>query len=202
MEEEEEEEKEEKMEIDDELDDPKVINPYEIEEGEFPPLPAKSDISSNTKPEVEVEAEDETEAATVGTINRAPYHVHSFSSTTYMGSGSSHWVFAPGPMGKDVDTLNHKVKSLAQQMFERANIKYSTLKRLSKMDQYLGELDIDLRSETWGRRELQQSVCTLEDQMQGLMLEDREEKEILKKKIKVVQEEKKQVEQDLRHVVV
>ncbi|GJR97416.1 hypothetical protein Tco_0269590 [Tanacetum coccineum] len=158
-----EEEEEEEMEIDDEMDDPEVINLYEIEEGELPPPPAESDISSNTEPEVEIGVEDETEAATIGTITRAAYHVHPFSSNTY---------------------------SLAQQMFERANTEYSTLKRLSKMDQYLGELDTDLRSETQERYELKQSVSTLEDQMRGLMLEDRKEKESLKDKLKVVQEEK------------
>nr|GEV58026.1 putative reverse transcriptase domain-containing protein [Tanacetum cinerariifolium] len=69
-------------------------------------------------------------------------------------------------------------------MSEQANTKYSILKRLSKMDRYLGELNTDLRSETRGRRELKQSMSTLEDQMEGLMLEDREEKERLKKKLK------------------
>nr|GFA63289.1 hypothetical protein [Tanacetum cinerariifolium] len=124
------EEEEEEMEIDDEMDDPEVINPYDIEEGELSPLPAESDTSFDIEPEVEVEVEDETEAATIGTITRAPYHVHMFLSNSYVGCGSSHQVRATGPIGKDVDTLL------------------------------------------------------------GLMLEDREEKEKLKKKLKVVQEEK------------
>nr|GFB98376.1 hypothetical protein [Tanacetum cinerariifolium] len=64
------------------------------------------------------------------------------------------------------------------------------------------ELDTDWRSETRERYELKQSVSTLEDQMQGFMLEDREEKERLKKKLKVVQEENEQLEQALRYVVV
>nr|GEV49766.1 putative reverse transcriptase domain-containing protein [Tanacetum cinerariifolium] len=68
---------------------------------------------------------------------------------------------------EDADILHRKVKSLAQQMFKRANTEYSTLKRLSKMDQYL----------------------------------DKEEKERLKKKLKVSQEEKEQMEQAFRHVV-
>nr|GEY78408.1 hypothetical protein [Tanacetum cinerariifolium] len=107
-----EEEEEEEMEIDDEIDDPEVINPYEIEEGELPLPPAESDTSSDTEPEVETEDEDETEAAIVGTIIRAPYHVHPFSGTTYVGSGSSRKVFALGPMGKDVDTFHRKAKKL------------------------------------------------------------------------------------------
>ncbi|GKB15456.1 putative reverse transcriptase domain-containing protein, partial [Tanacetum coccineum] len=160
------------MEINDEMDDPEFINPYEIEEGELLPPPVKLDTSFDTEPKVEVEVEDKTEVATVGTITRVPYHVHQFSGTTYVGSRSSRKVFAPSPMGKDVDTLHHKVKGLAQQMFEQANTEYSTLKRLSKMDRYLGELDTDLRIETRERYELKQSMSTLEDQMRGLMLED------------------------------
>nr|GEW34758.1 hypothetical protein [Tanacetum cinerariifolium] len=100
------------MDIEDEMDDPEIINPYEIEEGELPPPPADSDTSSNSEPEVKAEDENENEAATVGTITRAPYRVQLFSGTTYVGSGSS-----------------------------------------------------------------RKSVSTLEDQMRGLMLEDKEEKE-------------------------
>nr|GFA35753.1 hypothetical protein [Tanacetum cinerariifolium] len=122
--------KEEEMEIKDEMNDPEIISPYEIEEGKLPP---------------------ENKAATVGTITRAPYHVQPFSGTTYVGSGSSRKVFAPGPMGKDVNILH-------------------------------------------------QREC-VEDQMRGLMLEDKEEKERLKKKLKVSQKEKEQMKQPFRHVV-
>nr|GEU80084.1 putative reverse transcriptase domain-containing protein [Tanacetum cinerariifolium] len=142
---------EEEMEIKDEMNDPEIINPYVIEEGELPPPPADSDTSSDSKPEVEAEDEDENEAATIGTITRAPYHVQPFLGTTYVGSGSSHKVFAPGPVGKDVNILHRK-----------------------------------RRSETRKNYELKQSVSTLEDQMRGLMLEDKEEKERLKKKLKRV----------------
>nr|GEV56371.1 hypothetical protein [Tanacetum cinerariifolium] len=173
------EEEEEEMEIEDEMNDPEIINPYEIEEGKLPPPPA----------------------ATVGTITSAPYHVQPLSGTTYVGSGSSHNVFSPGPMGKDVDIFHLKVKSLAQQMFEQANTEYLTLKRLSKMDRYLGKFDIKRRSETRDHYELKQSVSTLEDQMRGLMLEDKEEKEMLKKKLKVSQTEKEKMEQAFCHVV-
>nr|GEW12413.1 hypothetical protein [Tanacetum cinerariifolium] len=106
------------MDIEDEMDDPKIIDPYEIEEGELPPPPVDSDTSSDSEPEVEAEDEDEDEAATVGTITRAPYSLQPFSGTTYVGSGSSRKVFAPGPIGKDVDILHRKVKSLARQIFE------------------------------------------------------------------------------------
>nr|GEV96623.1 putative reverse transcriptase domain-containing protein [Tanacetum cinerariifolium] len=196
-----EEEEEEEIEIEDEMNDPEIINSYEIEEGELPPPPVDSDTSSDSEPEVEAEDEDEKEAATVGTITRTPYHVQPFSGTTYVGSGSSRKVFAPGPMGKDVDILHRKVKSLAQQIFERANTEYSTLKRLSEMDRYLGEIGIERRSETREHYELKQSVSTLEDQMRGLMLEDKEEKERLKKNLKVSQQENEQMEQAFRHVV-
>nr|GEX86759.1 putative reverse transcriptase domain-containing protein [Tanacetum cinerariifolium] len=165
------------MKIEDEMNDPEIINLYEIEEGKLPPLPADSDTSSNSEPEVKAEDEDESEAATVGTITRTPYRVQPFSGTTYVGSGSSRKVFAPGPIGKDVDILHRKVKSLAQQMFKRANTEYSTLKRLSEMDRYLGRIGMGRRSETREHYELKQSVSTLEDQMRGLMLEYKEEKE-------------------------
>nr|GFD20665.1 hypothetical protein [Tanacetum cinerariifolium] len=83
----------------------------------------------------DVKAEDEDgDEATVGTITRASYSVSSFSGTVYVGSGSSRKVFAPGPIGNNVDMLQRKVKGLAQQMFDRANTKYSTLKRLGEMD--------------------------------------------------------------------
>nr|GEV42378.1 putative reverse transcriptase domain-containing protein [Tanacetum cinerariifolium] len=144
---------EEEMEIEDEMNDPEIINSYEIEEGELPPPPTESNTSFDSKPKVEDEDEDENEAATVGTITRAPYHVQPFSDTTYVGSGSSRKVFSPGPMGKDVDILYRK------------------------------------------------SVSALEDQMRGLMLGDKEEKEKLKKKLKVSQKEKEQMEQAFRHMV-
>nr|GEY02475.1 hypothetical protein [Tanacetum cinerariifolium] len=159
------------------MDDPEIINPYEIKEGELPPPLVDSDTSSGFELEVEAEDEDGSEVSTIGTITRAPYHVQPFLGTTYVGSGSSSKVFAPGPIGKDVDILHHKVKSLAQQMFERANTKYSTLKRLGEMDRYLGGISMEMRSETREHHELKQSVSTMEDQMRGLMLEDKEEKE-------------------------
>nr|GEX61245.1 retrotransposon protein, putative, Ty3-gypsy subclass [Tanacetum cinerariifolium] len=62
-------------------------------------------------------------------------------------------------------------------MFKRANTEYSTLKRLSEIDRYLGGIGMERRSETREHYELKQSVSTLVDQMRGLMLEDKEEKE-------------------------
>nr|GEU94791.1 hypothetical protein [Tanacetum cinerariifolium] len=146
MKEEEEKEEEEEMDIADEMDGPEIIDPYEIEKGELPPPPADSDTSSDSKPEVEAEDEDRDEA-TVGTITRAPYSVPPFSGTIYVGSGSSRKVFALGPIGKDVDMLHRKVKGLAQQMFDRANTEYSTLKRLGEMDRYLSGISTERRSE-------------------------------------------------------
>nr|GEW96158.1 hypothetical protein [Tanacetum cinerariifolium] len=197
----EEEEEEEEMDIEDEMDDPEIIDLYEIEEGKLPPPPADSDTSSDSEPEVEAEDEEEDEASTVGIITRAPYGVQPFSGTTYVGSGSSRKVFALGPIGKDVDILDRKVKGLAQQIFKRANAEYSTLKRLGEMDRYLGEISMERRSETREHHKLKQSVSTLEDQMRGLMLEDKEEKERLKKKLRASQQEKEQIEQAFRHVI-
>nr|GEV58412.1 putative reverse transcriptase domain-containing protein [Tanacetum cinerariifolium] len=131
-EEKEEEEDEEEMDIEDEMDDLEIIDPYEIEEG-----------------------------------------------TIYVGNRSSRKVFAPGPIGKDVDMLHRKAKGLAQQMFDRANTEYSTLKRLGVMDQYLSGISTERTSEAREHHKLKQSVSTLEDQMRGLMLEDKEEKESL-----------------------
>nr|GEX74657.1 hypothetical protein [Tanacetum cinerariifolium] len=147
-EEEEQEQEEEEMDIEDEMDDPEIIDPYEIEEGKLPPPPADSDTSSDSEPEVEAKDEDGDEA-TVGTITRAPYSVPPFSCTIYVGSGSSRKVFALGPIGKDVDMLHRKVKG----------------------------------------------------QMRGLMLEDKEEKERLNKKLRVSQQEKEQIEQAFCRVI-
>ncbi|GJS02377.1 hypothetical protein Tco_0318885 [Tanacetum coccineum] len=48
------------------------------------------------------------EADTVGTITRVPYYVRPFSGTVYVGSGPSRHVFAPGPTGRDVNTLHRQ----------------------------------------------------------------------------------------------
>nr|GEW68983.1 hypothetical protein [Tanacetum cinerariifolium] len=119
----------------------------------------------------------------------------------YVGSGSSRKVFAPGPIGNNVNMLHRKVKGLAQQMFDRANTEYSTLKRLVEMDRYLSGISTERRSEARGHYKLKQNVSTLEDQMRGLMLEDKEEKERLKKKLRVSQQEKEQIEQAFRRVI-
>nr|GFB93576.1 hypothetical protein [Tanacetum cinerariifolium] len=141
---EEEKEEKEEMDIEDEMDDPEIIDPYKIEEGELPPPPADSDTSSDSEPEVEAEDEDGDEA-TVGTINQAPYSVPPFS-----------------------------VKGLTPQMFDRANTEYSTLKRLGEMDRYLGRINTKWKSKAREHHKLKQSVSTLEGQMRGLMLEDKE----------------------------
>ncbi|GJZ15185.1 putative reverse transcriptase domain-containing protein [Tanacetum coccineum] len=124
--------------------------------------------------------EQEAKADTVGTITRVPYSVRPFSGTVYVGSGPSWQVFAPGPTRRDVNTLHRQVKGLTQQMFDRANTKHSTLKRLSVMDKYLAEFDTDLRSEIKGQHALRQNVCTLEDQVRELVKGDREENKNLK----------------------
>nr|GEW89972.1 hypothetical protein [Tanacetum cinerariifolium] len=97
--------------------------------------------------------------------------------------------------------LHRKVKGLAQQMFDRANTEYLTLKRLSEMDRYLCGISMEKRSEAREHHKLKQSVSTLEGQMRRLMLEDKEEKERLKKKLRVSQQEKEQIKQAFRHVI-
>nr|GEY92270.1 reverse transcriptase domain-containing protein [Tanacetum cinerariifolium] len=128
----------------------------QIKEGELPPPPADSDTSFDSEPEVEAEDEDGDEA-TVGTITRASYSVPPFSGTIYVGSGSSRKVFAPGPIGNNVDMMHRKVKVLAQQMFDRANTEYSTLKRLGEMDRYLSGISTKRRSEAREHYKLKQS---------------------------------------------
>ncbi|GJY40187.1 hypothetical protein Tco_0427457 [Tanacetum coccineum] len=190
LEDDEEEEEEEDPEMEEEMeeekdndDDAEVINPYE----EADPLnlpPPDSDTESEDMAVAPTpddhEQEAEAEADTVGTITRVPYSVRPFSGTIYVGSGPSWQVFAPGPTGRDVNTLHCQVKGLTQQMFDRANTEHSTLKRLSVMDKYLVEFDTDLRSEIKGQHALRRSVCTLEDQVRELVKEDRKENKKLK----------------------
>nr|GEV19671.1 hypothetical protein [Tanacetum cinerariifolium] len=141
----EEEEEVEEMDIEDEMDDLEIINPYEIEEGKLPPPHVDSNTSSDSEPKVEAEDEDEDEA-TIGTITHAPY------STWQDGS-----IFVG--------------------------------------------ISMERRRETQEHHKLKQSVSTLEDQMRGLMLEDKEEKESLKKKLRVSQQEKEQIDQVFRHMI-
>nr|GEW00034.1 hypothetical protein [Tanacetum cinerariifolium] len=72
---------------------------------------------------------------------------------------------------------------------------------LGEMDRYFGAIGMERRSETREHRELKQSMSTLEDQMRGLMLEDKEEKERLKKKLRASQQEKEQIEQAFHHMI-
>nr|GEZ13775.1 hypothetical protein [Tanacetum cinerariifolium] len=102
---------------------------------------------------------------------------------------------------KDVDILHRKVDGLAKQMFDQAKTEYLTLKRLGEMDRYLGGISMERRSEAQEHHKIKQSVSTLEGQMRGLMLEDKEEKERLKKKLRVSKQEKEQIEQAFRHVI-
>ncbi|GJS92549.1 putative reverse transcriptase domain-containing protein [Tanacetum coccineum] len=172
-EEEEDPDMEEEMEEENDDDDVEVINPYE----EADPLNLPPPDSVAPTPD---DHEQEAEADTVGTITRVPYSVRPFSGTIYVGSGPSRQVFAPGPTGRDVNTLHRQVKGLTQQMFDRANTEHSTLKRLSVMDKYLAEFNTDLRSEIKGQHALRRSVCTLEDQVRELVKGDREENKKLK----------------------
>ncbi|GJV97639.1 putative nucleotidyltransferase, ribonuclease H [Tanacetum coccineum] len=113
-------------------------------------------------PDMEEEMEEENDDDEM----LVPYYVRPFSGTVYVGSGPSRQVFAPGPTGRDVNTLHRQVKGLTQQMFDRANTEHSTLKRLSVMDKYLAEFDTNLRSEIKGQHVLKRNVCTLEDQFE------------------------------------
>ncbi|GKE73081.1 hypothetical protein Tco_1535122 [Tanacetum coccineum] len=145
-------EEEMEEENDDDDDDADVINPYE-----------EADPLNLPPPNSDTESEDMAIAPTPDDHD-----------------GPSLQVFAPGPTGRDVNTLHRQVKGLTQQMVDRANTEHSTLKRLSVMDKYLAEFDTDLRSEIKGQHALRRSVCTLEDQVQELVKGDREENKKLK----------------------
>ncbi|GKA87615.1 hypothetical protein Tco_0809379 [Tanacetum coccineum] len=159
-EEEEEEEDPDMEEENDDDDDAEVINPYE-EADPLNLLPPNSNTESDDMAVAPTpdDHEQETEADIVGTITR---------------------VFAPGPTGRNVNTLHRQVKGLTQQMFDRDNTEHSSLKKLSVMDKYLAEFDTDLRSEIKGQHALRRSVCTLEDQVRELVKGDREENNKLK----------------------
>ncbi|GJT66780.1 hypothetical protein Tco_1018260 [Tanacetum coccineum] len=181
-EEEEDPEMEEEMEEEnDDYDDAEVINPYEEADPlNLPPPDSDTESEDTAVAPTPDEQEQEAESATVGTITRVPYSVRPFSGTIYVGTGPSRRVFAPGPTSRDVNTLHHQFKGLAQQMFDRANTKHSTLKRLSVMDKYLAEFDSDLRGQIKGQHALRRNVCTLEDQVRELVKGDREENKKLK----------------------
>ncbi|GJZ29840.1 hypothetical protein Tco_0574887 [Tanacetum coccineum] len=132
-EEEEDPEMEEEMEEenDDDDDDAEVINPYE-----------EADPLNLPPPDSDTESEDTAVAPT---------------PDDHEQEAEANTVFAPGPTGRDVNTLHRQVKGLTQQMFDRANTEHSTLKRLSVMDKYLAEFDTDLRSEIKGQHALRRS---------------------------------------------
>ncbi|GJQ89828.1 putative reverse transcriptase domain-containing protein [Tanacetum coccineum] len=165
LEDDEEEEEEEDLEIEEEMeeendddDDVKVINPYEeVDPLNLPPPDSDTEFEDTAVAPTPDDHEQEAEANTVGTITRVPYSVRPFSGTVYVGSGPSQQVFAPGPTGRDVNTLHLQVKGLTQQMFDRANTEHSTLKRLCVMDKYLAEFNTDLRSEIIGQHALKRS---------------------------------------------
>ncbi|GJW14882.1 putative reverse transcriptase domain-containing protein [Tanacetum coccineum] len=188
LEDDEEEEEEEDPEMEEEMeeendddDDAEVINPYEEADPlNLPPPDSDTESKDMAVAPTPDDHEQEAKADTVVTITRVPYSVRPFSGTVYVGSGPSRQVFSLSPTGRDVNTLHRQVKGLTQQMFDRANTKHSTLKRLSVMDKYLAEFDTDLRSEIKGQHALRRSVCTLEDQVRELVKGDREENKKLK----------------------
>ncbi|GJX50377.1 putative reverse transcriptase domain-containing protein [Tanacetum coccineum] len=109
---------EEMEEENDDDDDAEVINPYEEADPlNLPPPDSDTESEDTAVAPTPDDHEQEAEADTVGTITRVPYYVHPFSGTFYMGSGPSRQVFAPGPTGRDVNTLHRQVKGLTQQMY-------------------------------------------------------------------------------------
>ncbi|GJX58580.1 putative reverse transcriptase domain-containing protein [Tanacetum coccineum] len=168
----EEEEFEDEMDMDGDeaMDGPEIIHPYE----EVDPL--------NPPPGLDSEPEDVIVPTSRLTLQLLP-PIHRFSGNFYVGEGSSsdasvvnhRKVFAPGPLGKDVNALHNKVKSLTQQMKDRAETEFSNLKRLANVD----------RDEIQRRNQMQQMVTELGKQVQELQ-EDDVRKE--NKKLKMVLE--------------
>ncbi|GJX06408.1 hypothetical protein Tco_0194340 [Tanacetum coccineum] len=148
LEDDEEEEEEEDPEMEEEMEEENDDDDAKLRGGGCAPTPD--------------DHEQEAEADTVGTITRVPYSVRPFSGTVYVGSGPSRQVFAPGPTGRDVNTLHHQVKGLTQQMFDRANTEHSTLKRAQCDGINIGRIrHHDLRSEINGQTCTQRNVCTV-----------------------------------------
>ncbi|GJW98247.1 hypothetical protein Tco_0180055 [Tanacetum coccineum] len=127
LEDDEEEEKEEDPEMEEEMEeenndnDAEVINPYEEADPlKLPPPDSDTESEDMAVAPTPDDHEQEAGADTIGTITRVPYFVRPFSGTFYVGSGPSQQVFAPGPTGRDVNTLHHQVKGLTQQMGQHA----------------------------------------------------------------------------------
>ncbi|GKB96473.1 hypothetical protein Tco_0982610 [Tanacetum coccineum] len=106
-EEEEEEEDPEMEEENDDDNDVEVINPFEEADPlNLPPPDSDTESEDTAVAPTPDDQEQEAEADTVGTITRVPYSVRPFSGTVYVGSGPFWQVFAPGPTGRDVNTLH------------------------------------------------------------------------------------------------
>ncbi|GKD99203.1 hypothetical protein Tco_1383100 [Tanacetum coccineum] len=104
LEDDEEEEEEEDPEMEEEMEEENDDDDDDTESEDTPVAPTPNDH------------EQEAEADTVGTITRVQYSMCPFSGTIYVGTGPSRQVFAPGPIGRDVNTLHRQVKGLTQQM--------------------------------------------------------------------------------------
>ncbi|GKA79636.1 hypothetical protein Tco_0786232, partial [Tanacetum coccineum] len=111
------------VEIEDDVDDAEIIHPYE----EADPL---------NRPPPDSDSEPETAAAPVGrsTLRLLP-PIRRFSGTFYVREGSSATAFtvdhckvsAPGPLGKNLDALHSKVKTLTRQMKDMSNTEFQML---------------------------------------------------------------------------
>ncbi|GJT61832.1 hypothetical protein Tco_1005365 [Tanacetum coccineum] len=140
-----EEAKEVEVEIDDDEDDAEVIHPYEEDDPLNKPPP-----DLDTKPEVVAVATAPTPASHA-TLQPLP-PLHRFSGTFYTGDGSSATpfnaknckVYAPGPLGKNMDALHSKVKTLARQMKDRSDNEIKIQKKFKSSDLRMNNFDYDL----------------------------------------------------------
>nr|GEU53612.1 hypothetical protein [Tanacetum cinerariifolium] len=139
------------VEIDDNVDDAEIIHPFEDTDPLNRPPP-----DSDTKPEA-------VAAAPAGHATLQPLPpLRRFSSTFYISERSSATPFnadickvsAPGPLGKNLDTLHSKVKTLARKMKDRSDNEFKIQKkfkssylRMNSFDYDLSTLDSTLREQ-------------------------------------------------------
>ncbi|GKD80225.1 putative reverse transcriptase domain-containing protein, partial [Tanacetum coccineum] len=170
-------EDDEEMDVDDDdgMDDPEVIHPYEEDD----PL---------NRPPPDFDSEPEAVAAPVGrsTLQLLP-PICRFSGTFYVGEGSSATDFTIDhckvsthePLGKNMDALHSKVKTLTKQMKDRSDTEFWMLRkfdksdlRMNSFDDDLSELDSALREDILCCSKMEQLVTDLSRQIQELKKED------------------------------
>ncbi|GJZ80148.1 hypothetical protein Tco_0644985 [Tanacetum coccineum] len=187
-----EDEEDEEIEVEDNDDenDAEIIHPYE----ETDPL--------NSPPPSPETAEQEFMSAPVRRSTLQPIPpIKQFSSTFYVGEGSSATVFnpalckvyPPGPMVNDLNTLYSMVKTLTKQMWDRFRVESSSSKRLERNDMRMDSFDDDLTAlDSTFRDQIQEMkklMAGLNEQFQQIQERDlRAENEMLRIRLRAAEE--------------